>query len=56
MGGATRASIDLSFSAGASVVSLIPTRLGNGTLEELQRAGEFTPPGLRDLERAMEIS
>jgi len=51
---ATRASIDLSFSAGAEIVSLIPTRLGNGTLEELQREGAFTPPGLRDLETAME--
>jgi radical SAM enzyme (TIGR01210 family) len=50
---ATRASIDLSFASGASVVSLIPTRLGNGTLEELQRAGEFTPPALSDLERAL---
>lgn len=51
---ATRASIDVSFRAGAEIVSLIPTRLGNGTLEELQRAGEFVPPGLRDLEMAME--
>jgi archaeosine synthase beta-subunit len=51
---ATRASIDLSFSAGAEIVSLIPTRMGNGTLEELQRTGDFTPPTLRDLEMALE--
>ncbi len=51
---ATRASIDVSFRAGAGIVSLIPTRMGNGTLEELQRAGEFVPPGLRDLEMALE--
>ncbi|HQQ78455.1 MAG TPA: radical SAM protein [Thermoanaerobaculia bacterium] len=51
---ATRASIDVSFRAGAEIVSLIPTRLGNGTLEELQRTGDFTPPALSDLERAME--
>jgi archaeosine synthase beta-subunit len=51
---ATRASIDLSFRAGAGIVSLIPTRMGNGTLEELQRTGDFTPPALSDLERAME--
>jgi hypothetical protein len=51
---ATRASIDVSFAAGAQIVSLIPTRLGNGTLEELQREGHFEPPGLSDLERAME--
>ncbi len=50
---ATRASVDLSFRAGASIVSLIPTRLGNGTLEELQRTGDFTPPALSDLERAL---
>ncbi len=53
---ATRASVELSFDAGASVVSLIPTRLGNGTLEELQRQDAFAPPGLRDLERALEDS
>lgn len=50
---ATRTSVNLSFAAGASVVSLIPTRLGNGTLEELQRQGHFAPPGLLDLERAL---
>ena len=49
----TRASIDLSFRTGAEIVSLIPTRLGNGTLEELQRSGDFVPPALSDLERAM---
>jgi radical SAM enzyme (TIGR01210 family) len=51
---ATRASIALSFRAGARVVSLIPTRLGNGALEELERQGEFQLPTLRDLEMAME--
>jgi archaeosine synthase beta-subunit len=50
---ATRASIDVSFRAGAEIVSLIPTRMGNGTLEELQRTGDFTPPALGDLERAL---
>jgi hypothetical protein len=51
---ATRASIEVSFRAGAQVVSLISTRMGNGALEELQRRGQFTPPTLRDLEMAME--
>jgi len=51
---ATRASVDLSFSAGASVVSLIPTRLGNGAMEELQRQGQFEPPTLSDLEGVVE--
>jgi archaeosine synthase beta-subunit len=52
--GAIRASVDLSFRAGAEVVSLIPTRLGNGAMEELQRQGQFIPPTLRDLEMAIE--
>jgi archaeosine synthase beta-subunit len=51
---ATRASIDLSFRAGAEIVSLIPTRLGNGAMEELQRQGQFEPPTLSDLEGAIE--
>jgi archaeosine synthase beta-subunit len=50
----TRASIALSFRAGAQIVSLIPTRLGNGTLEELQQQGQFDPPALSDLEAAIE--
>jgi archaeosine synthase beta-subunit len=50
---ATRASIDVSFRAGAETVSLIPMRSGNGALEELQRTGDFTPPGLGDLEAAI---
>lgn len=50
---ATRVSVETSFGAGASVVSLIPTRLGNGALEELERRGEFFPPTLADLENAM---
>jgi radical SAM enzyme (TIGR01210 family) len=50
----TRASIALSFRAGARIVSLIPTRLGNGAMEELQRQGQFVSPTLRDLEKALE--
>jgi radical SAM enzyme (TIGR01210 family) len=50
---ATRTSLAVSFAAGASVVSLVPTRLGNGTLEDLQRAGDFVPPDLSDLEAAL---
>jgi hypothetical protein len=51
---ATRRSVETSFRAGAGTVSLIPTRLGNGTLEELRRQGQFQPPTLRDLEMALE--
>jgi radical SAM enzyme (TIGR01210 family) len=46
-------SIDVAFSAGASVVSLIPTRSGNGTLDALDPA-EFVPPRLADLERSFD--
>jgi archaeosine synthase beta-subunit len=45
-------SIDFAFDHGASVVSLIPTRTGNGAMEALQAATDFTPPTLADLERA----
>jgi hypothetical protein len=39
---------------GASVVSIIPVRGGNGELERLQSQGAFIPPTLRQLEDAME--
>ena len=42
------------FSCGATIVSLIPTRGGNGAMERLQSAGEFSPPRLATLERALE--
>jgi radical SAM enzyme (TIGR01210 family) len=45
-------SIDFAFDHGASVVSLIPTRAGNGAMEQLQAAGDFTAPTLANLERA----
>jgi radical SAM enzyme (TIGR01210 family) len=45
-------SIDFAFECGASVVSLIPTRSGNGAMEALQEVGEFRPPTLRDIERS----
>lgn len=38
---------------GASVVSIIPVRPGNGELERLRQLGFFTPPTLRQLERAL---
>ena len=42
------------FECGASVVSLIPTRPGNGPLGELARIGAFETPSIVDLERAMQ--
>jgi radical SAM enzyme (TIGR01210 family) len=42
------------FDCGAGVVSLIPTRGGNGAMERLSEAGDFTPPQLSVLERTLE--
>jgi radical SAM enzyme (TIGR01210 family) len=39
---------------GASHVSIIPVREGNGAMEELRRGGDFTPPTLGQLEEALE--
>jgi radical SAM enzyme (TIGR01210 family) len=47
-------SIDFAFDCGATAVSLIPTRGGNGAMEELAAGGDFTPPRLQTLEAAME--
>src|SRR5208337_2007910 len=49
-------SSQFAFSCGASVVSLIPTRPGNGALDQLILTGEFSPPRLSTLERALELS
>jgi uncharacterized Fe-S cluster-containing MiaB family protein len=49
-------SAEFAFDCGATVVSLIPTRLGNGALERLMEAGEFAPPRLATLERAQELT
>ncbi len=47
-------SIDVAFSCGASVVSLIPTRAGNGALDTLASARAFRAPRLEDIERSIE--
>jgi radical SAM enzyme (TIGR01210 family) len=39
---------------GASVVSIIPVRGGNGEMERLEAIGQFTPPTLPQLEEALE--
>ena len=46
-------SIDLAFGCGATCVSLVPTRSGNGAMEALASAGEFRPPRLADIERSV---
>lgn len=48
------ASVAHALEAGAEHVALIPTRGGNGALELLAERGEFAPPSLADLERALE--
>ena len=47
-------SMDFAFDCGATAVSLIPTRLGNGALDTLTERGEFSPPKLATLEAALE--
>ncbi len=39
---------------GASVISIIPVRGGNGEIERLQARGDFTPPTLLQLEQALD--
>jgi radical SAM enzyme (TIGR01210 family) len=46
-------SIDFAFQCGATVVSLIPTRDGNGAMETLARRGLYQPPSLATLESAL---
>lgn len=45
-------SVRFAEACGARVVSLIPTRSGNGTMEVLERRGLFRRPSLADVERA----
>ncbi|MGH9310134.1 MAG: radical SAM protein [Vicinamibacterales bacterium] len=49
-------SIDVAFSCGASAVSLIPARSGNGALDALGAEGAFRPPRLEDIERSIELA
>lgn len=50
---ATRASIAWAFEHGASAVSVIPTRSGNGALDALAARNEFAEPSLSALEDAV---
>jgi hypothetical protein len=50
-----RRSIRKAFESGASVVSLIPVRTGNGALEALAAQGLFAEPLLEDLESSLEF-
>jgi radical SAM enzyme (TIGR01210 family) len=46
-------SLEFAFDCGASVVSLIATRAGNGAIDALAERGEFSPPGLAAVEDAL---
>ncbi|MGV3482815.1 MAG: radical SAM protein [Planctomycetaceae bacterium] len=47
-------SMEFAFAAGAGVVSVIPTRAGNGMMERLQSEELFSPPSLSSLEAVLE--
>jgi radical SAM enzyme (TIGR01210 family) len=49
----TARSLEFAFDCGAIAATLIPTRGGNGAMEELAGAGLFSPPKLATLEAAM---
>ncbi len=48
-------SIHFAFACGATAVSLIPTRGGNGALDALSASGDFAQPGLESLEAAVDF-
>lgn len=47
-------SLEFAFECGATAATLIPTRSGNGAMEELAAAGKFSPPALKTLEGSAE--
>ena len=49
-------SIELALSSGADVISLIPTRAGNGAMDLLAAQGVFHPPRLADVERSYDAA
>jgi radical SAM enzyme (TIGR01210 family) len=49
-------SVAFAFDCGASVVSLIPTRSGNGAMEALTDQGQFEAPTLSEFERAVSLA
>lgn len=50
----TVSTVEYAVERGASVVSIIPVRGGNGEMERLQVAGQFDPPTLLQLEMALD--
>jgi archaeosine synthase beta-subunit len=48
-------SLEFAFDCGATAATLIPTRGGNGAMEELAASGDFSPPTLAIVEAAAEF-
>jgi radical SAM enzyme (TIGR01210 family) len=46
-------SIEFAFDCGVRICSVIPTRAGNGVMDELSRDGRFAPPRLASLEESL---
>jgi radical SAM enzyme (TIGR01210 family) len=47
-------SLEFAFARGVECCTVIPTRGGNGVMDQLARQGQFTPPRLTQLERVLE--
>ncbi|MBI1314568.1 radical SAM protein [bacterium] len=47
-------SVEFAFDRGVSCCAVIPTRAGNGIMEQLAAAGQFSPPKLSSLETVLE--
>lgn len=46
--------IDYAFSIGVECCAVVPTRAGNGAMDELQRGGWFEPPSLSSMEDVLD--
>lgn len=49
-----RRSIDYAFSVGVECCAVVPTRAGNGAMDELQRLGHFHPPSFDSIEAVLD--
>lgn len=49
----TAHTVSYAFSCGSRIAAIVPARAGNGAMDDLQQAGEFTPPAVRSLEAAL---
>ncbi|UCG89347.1 MAG: radical SAM protein [Gemmatimonadota bacterium] len=47
-------SIDYAFGVGVECCVVIPTRAGNGAMDQLQREGHFEPPSMESLEQVLD--